>query len=147
MHEVACSLDGDCAGDGGIGGGTLEVARSLDGFGCVGGLGGGTVLPDNFKIGADEFWSMLEANAREVLVLLDGYDGGTDMADVQQILSGTRLRQGTIMVAVNPEMLPNNSFVPDLKLYNMGLNHHHVQRCIKTCMNLTRLDPEENQKL
>ncbi|KAL5017433.1 hypothetical protein ScPMuIL_007022 [Solemya velum] len=105
------------------------------------------LLPENFKIGPEEFWSMLEAHAQDTVIFIDGYSNGVSNHELKQLLAGTSLRNATIVVSANPELLSSSTFTPDMKFFNMGFSSSHIKRFIKTCIALSRSDPEEYESL
>ena len=104
------------------------------------------LLPENFRLSVDQFWNMLETKSHEVLVLLDGFDQSSTF-DVSGILAGTRLRRSTVIMAVNPDDNVNSQFSPDRKWFMLGFNEPSVKRCLKTCVNASRLDHDQFDRL
>lgn len=105
------------------------------------------LLPENFKIDPKEFWSMLEAHAQDTVIFIDGYSNRANSHEIRQLLSGERLKNATVVVSANPELLSSSIFTPDMKFFNMGLNSGYIKRFIKTCVVLSRSDPEEYESL
>lgn len=105
------------------------------------------LLPGDFKLNSSEFFSMLEANSGEVLMILDGYDGKMNQRDLEEILTGTRLRQASIIVMMNPEIVSSPGFVPDSRLFSLGYSLNSVSRCMKTYLYHYKFNPENHQRL
>lgn len=105
-----------------------------------------SLFPDNFKISLNEFWKMLEKRANEVLVVVDEYDKRCGV-DLTALLSGTRLKESTVLYAVNPDFMQGNSISPDVKWFNLGFHEVHIRRCFRNCVSLSQLEHEEFEKL
>lgn len=105
-----------------------------------------SLFPENFKISVNEFWNMLESRSREVLVIVDNYDKCCDES-ISDVLEGTRLKESTVLVAGNPDYLVGNSFVPDIKWFNLGFNESNIRRCFKNCVSLCQLENDQFEKL
>ncbi|KAK3596283.1 hypothetical protein CHS0354_024867 [Potamilus streckersoni] len=105
-----------------------------------------SLFPENFKLNLADFWSAIEEHSSEVIMILDGFDqsNGVDFSD---ILSGRKLRNSTVIVTGTPEFSCGIDFVPDRKIFNMGLNDNNIKRCIRTCVTLSRLDQDNFEKL
>lgn len=104
------------------------------------------LFPDDFKVKRDDFWKSMEENAQEMVLLIDGYNGKTDMRDLQEILSGSKLAQATVIVASNPDISHTLGFSPDTKIFNMGYSSHCVSRCMKTYLYHFKAHPEKHQQ-
>jgi len=105
------------------------------------------LIPDDFSLNVSAFRHMLEDNSQNVLLLLDGYEGWADAADLKAILSGDSLRQATVIVTANPEILPPNDFSPDAKMFCMGFSPNNVAKCMKNYLHIFRADLEHHQRL
>lgn len=105
-----------------------------------------SLFSDNFKISINEFWQMLENRSSDVLVIIDDYDKNQKV-DLSSIISGTRLKESTILNAVNPDFVQNGSFTPDIKWFNLGFNEVHIRRCFRNCVSLSELEHEDFEKL
>ncbi|KAK3084052.1 hypothetical protein FSP39_007376 [Pinctada imbricata] len=105
------------------------------------------LLPDSFRLNPAEFFSLLEANSRDVVMLIDGYDGGLGHEELEDILLGERLRQATVIVAMNPEVVSNPGFTPDSRYFNLGFSRNNVTRFMKTCMYHFKFNPEHHERL
>ncbi|XP_062594071.1 uncharacterized protein LOC134255559 isoform X1 [Saccostrea cucullata] len=105
------------------------------------------LLPEDFKLNPSEFFSMLEANASEVLLILDGYDGRISQRGLEDILSGIHLRQANVIVMMNPEIVSSPGFIPDSRLFSLGYSMNNVSRCMKTYLYHYKFNPENHQRL
>ncbi|XP_053376058.1 uncharacterized protein LOC123534023 isoform X3 [Mercenaria mercenaria] len=105
-----------------------------------------SLFPNNFKISINEVWKMLEKRSNEVLVIIDNYDKGCNV-DMTAVLTGTRLKESTVLYAVNPDFVQNNTLTPDIKWFNLGLNEVHIRRCFRNCVSISELEHEEFEKL
>lgn len=105
------------------------------------------LFPDDFKIKYEDFWAMMEEHSEEVVLLIDSYEGKTDMRELQDILNGTRLPLATVIVATNPDVSHSMGFSADTKLFNMGYGTHSITRCMKTYLYHFKAHPDNHQKL
>lgn len=105
------------------------------------------LLPEDFKLNPSEFFSMLEANASEVVMILDGYDGKINQKVLEDILSGSQLRQANVIVMMNPEIVSSPGFLPDSRLFTLGYSVNNVNRCMKTYLYHYKFNPENHQRL
>ena len=105
-----------------------------------------SLFSDNFKISINEFWKMLEKKSEKVLLVIDEYDFDRSI-DLGDILNGTRLKGCTVLLTARPGTIPQNSFVPDTKWFNLGFSDANIKRCFRTCVSLCDLDNDEFEKL
>ena len=105
------------------------------------------VIPENTPINGQEFWSVLEANARKVVVLVDGYDDRIVCSKLDQILRGTRLRKSSVILFVQPEMHFEKDMRPDYRLFNTGLGESGRLEFMKSYAHLLKLTPENVEVL
>lgn len=105
------------------------------------------LLPDDFKLNPSEFFSMLEANASEVVMIVDGYDGKPNQKVLEDILSGSQLRQANVIVMMNPEIVSSPGFLPDSRMFSLGYSMNNVSRCMKTYLYHYKFNPENHQRL
>ncbi|XP_071181200.1 uncharacterized protein [Mytilus edulis] len=105
------------------------------------------LFPDDFKIKQKDFWATMEENSHEIVLLIDSYEGKTEMRDLQDIISGTSLPQATVIVATNPDTSHSLGFSADSKLFNMGYSSHSVARCFKTYLYHFKAHPDKHQAL
>lgn len=105
-----------------------------------------SLFPENIRVSVNEFWKMLENRAHEVLVIVDDYDKECNV-DLSDVLSGTRLRESTVLVVVNPDYMRSNKFVPDIKWFNLGFNEVHIRRCFRTYVSIAQQEHDQFEKL
>ncbi|XP_041347900.1 uncharacterized protein LOC121367661 [Gigantopelta aegis] len=105
------------------------------------------VVPDRTPITGQEFWSVLEANARNVVILVDGYDDRTNCEKLHQILRGKRLRKSSVILFVTPEMHVDRHISPDYKLFNTGLGTNGRLEYMKSYAHLLKLTKENVEVL
>lgn len=104
-----------------------------------------TFIPAGFSLDLAGFRGMLEDNAHHVVLLIDGYDDGNNSAELQSILSGDSLRQATVVVAANPELITPSDFSPDSKMFCMGFSHSNVIKCVTNYLTQFRVNIEHHQ--
>ncbi|XP_012937299.1 uncharacterized protein LOC101849611 [Aplysia californica] len=88
------------------------------------------LLPPNFKMSQSEFWNLIENNARDVIVLLDGWEGGQGGPDISALVQGSILRSAAVLIFVRPEARVDSFVKPDYKLFNLGLSVSGISRCL-----------------
>lgn len=105
------------------------------------------LFPEDFKIKYKDFWAIMEEHSHEIVLIIDSYEGKTEMRELQDILSGTSLSQATVIVATNPEVAHSMAFNADTKYFNMGYSTHNITRCMKTYLYHFKSHPDNHQKL
>ncbi|XP_071116058.1 NACHT, LRR and PYD domains-containing protein 13-like [Haliotis cracherodii] len=105
------------------------------------------VLPENTKLSVQEFWSLLEANARDVVFLIDGFDEDVPSPDLKQIIQGSKMKLSSVVLFVHPEIHVHRYVTADAKLFNIGLNSGNVSRCLKTYGYLMEMTAEQCDEL
>ncbi|KAK7459430.1 hypothetical protein BaRGS_00038998, partial [Batillaria attramentaria] len=101
------------------------------------------VLPENFKVGVDELWRILEANARDTVLVIDGFDGDNGNEELKQIVVGDTFRHATVLMTSRPEARAGKWLKPDYRLYVLGLSSLNVGRCLKSYAVIAQMTSEE----
>ncbi|XP_069136254.1 NLR family CARD domain-containing protein 4-like isoform X2 [Argopecten irradians] len=103
-------------------------------------------FPSGHSLDLTGFRDMLDDHSYDVMVLIDGYDDGCNVPEVQSILSGESLRLATVIVACNPELLSSGHFTPDSKMFCMGFSQTNVIKCITNYLEQSKVNIEHHQK-
>ncbi|KAK7087286.1 uncharacterized protein [Littorina saxatilis] len=101
------------------------------------------VLPDNYPVGAEEFWRLLETHARTTIFLIDGFDEDHSNEELKQLILGDKLRHASVLLTSRPEARAGRWMSPDERLYVMGLSSVNVGRCLKSYAVISQMSSEE----
>ena len=94
----------------------------------------------------NDFWNMVERNAKDVLLVVDEYDRDKDIG-VADILVGSRLKECTVIVTARPNTKMPVGFVADVKWLNLGFSDQNIKRCFRTCVSLSDFEHDQFEKL
>ncbi|XP_060072729.1 NLR family CARD domain-containing protein 4-like [Ylistrum balloti] len=102
-------------------------------------------FPSGFSLDLPGFQRMLEEHSYDIMLLVDGYDDGSDIPELQSILSGESLRLATVVVAANPELISSSHFTPDSKMFCMGFSQTNVIKCVTNFLERFHVNIEHHQ--
>ncbi|OWF40290.1 NLR family CARD domain-containing protein 4-like isoform X2 [Mizuhopecten yessoensis] len=103
------------------------------------------LIPAGFSLDLSGFRSMLEEHSYDVMLLVDGYDDGSDVPELKTILSGESLRLATVIVAANPELISSGHFTPDSKMFCMGFSQTNAIKCVTNFLEQFKANIEHHE--
>lgn len=101
------------------------------------------LLPPNFKVADGEFWSMVENNAQDTILIVDGFEGGQGSQELLDIVQGKQLRGCAVLALARPEAKISGFVSPDYKIYNLGLKASGTARIMRSFTRVLDRDKEE----
>lgn len=102
------------------------------------------LLPPNFKVSANEFWSTVETNAKDTILLVDGFEGGQGSQELLDIVQGRQLRGCAVLALARPEAKITGFVNPDYKVFNLGLKPSGIARIMRAFTRVLDRDKEED---
>ncbi|KAL8591300.1 hypothetical protein ACOMHN_041641 [Nucella lapillus] len=104
------------------------------------------VFPENFRVGPDEFWGLLETHARETMFLIDGFDEDHSHDELKKVILGDKLRHASVLLTSRPEARAARWLNPDDRLYVLGLSDVNIGRCLKSYAVIAQMTSEEYER-
>ena len=89
------------------------------------------LLPPSIKVSQSEVWALIEENPREVLLLVDGFEGGQGGTQLTKVIQGSSLRSCAVVAFVRPEARLDGFVRPDSKLHLLGIKSGSVASCLR----------------
>ncbi|GFO37716.1 nlr family card domain-containing protein 4-like [Plakobranchus ocellatus] len=89
------------------------------------------LLPPSIKVSQSEVWTLIEENPRDVLFLVDGFEGGQGGTQLTKVIQGSYLRPCAVVAFVRPEARVDGFVRPDLKLHLLGIKPASIASCLK----------------
>ncbi|GFR91288.1 E3 ubiquitin-protein ligase DZIP3 [Elysia marginata] len=88
------------------------------------------LLPSS-KVSKAEVWTLFEENPRDVLLLVDGFEGSQGGTQLTKVIQGSSLRACAVVALVRPEARVDGFVRPDLKLHLLGIKSTSIASCLR----------------